>query len=302
MNAVGDSRRPLIYLICSSLLNIALDFLFVGVFGWGVWSAAVATVISQAFSVVLCLIHLLKKGHIYSVSLRRIRFHWDMLKEILKQGLPAGVQNSVISIANVLVQTYINGFGKIATAAYGVHSKIEGFAFLPITSFNMAITTFISQNLGASKYDRAKIGARFGIICGVAMAAVIGVLEYVLAEPLIGMFDKTPEVVELGARQTHVVALFYFLLAYSHSVAAVCRGAGRAIVPMLVMLAVWCVGRIIYIVTVMHYFNDITYVYWAYPLTWTVSSIIYFIYYMCSDWVHGFDKKSKIESKKEKIL
>ena len=302
LNAVGDSRRPLIYLICSSLLNIALDFLFVGVFGWGVWSAAVATVISQAFSVVLCLIHLLKKGHIYSVSLRRIRFHWDMLKEILKQGLPAGVQNSVISIANVLVQTYINGFGKIATAAYGVHSKIEGFAFLPITSFNMAITTFISQNLGASKYDRAKIGARFGIVCGVAMAAVIGVLEYVLAEPLIGMFDKTPEVVELGARQTHVVALFYFLLAYSHSVAAVCRGAGRAIVPMLVMLAVWCVGRIIYIVTVMHYFNDITYVYWAYPLTWTVSSIIYFIYYMCSDWVHGFDKKSKIESKKEKIL
>ena len=291
MNAVGDSRRPLYYLVFSSILNILLDLLFVGAFGWGVWSAALATVLSQAASVVLCLVHLLKKGHIYSVEVRKLRFHWDMVKEIVRYGLPSGVQNSVIGFANVLVQTYINGFGKFAMAAYGAHAKIEGFAFLPINSFNMAITTFIGQNLGAKEYDRAKKGARFGILCGVVMAALIGIGEYFLAPWLIAMFDKTPEVIELGVRQTHVVALFYCLLAYSHAVASVCRGAGKAVVPMFVMLAVWCVIRILYIITVVKLFGEIQYIYWAYPITWAISSVIYAIYYYCSDWVHGFEKK-----------
>lgn len=290
MNAVGDSKRPLYYLIFSSILNIVLDVLFVGFFRWGVWSAAVATVISQAASVALCFVHLMKKGHIYTVEVEKLRLHWDMVKEIIRYGLPSGVQNSVISFANVLVQTHINDFGKFATAAYGAHAKIEGFAFLPINSFNMAITTFIGQNLGAKQYDRAKQGARFGILCGVAMAAVIGVGEYFLAPELIGMFDSTPQVVALGVQQTKIVALFYFLLAYSHSIAAVCRGAGRAVVPMCIMLAVWCAIRIVYIILVSYYLGQIQYIYWAYPLTWAISSVIYFIYYHKSNWVHGFER------------
>ncbi|MDE6982806.1 MAG: MATE family efflux transporter, partial [Lachnospiraceae bacterium] len=161
INALGDSRRPLYYLIFSSLLNIVLDVMFLGVFGWGVWSAAAATVLSQAASVVLCMAYLLQKGNIFTVELGKIRFHRDMLSEIVRYGLPSGVQNSVIAFANVIVQTQINSFGKLAMASYGTHAKIEGFAFLPITSFNMASTTFISQNLGAKKYDRAKRGARF---------------------------------------------------------------------------------------------------------------------------------------------
>lgn len=292
MNALGDSRRPLYYLIFSSLLNIGLDFLFVGAFRWGVWSAALATVISQSASVVLCLIHLLKKGHIYTVELKKLRFHGEMLKEILHHGIPSGIQNSVISIANVLVLKSINGFGDVAAGGFGVHTKIEGFAFLPINSFNMAITTFIGQNLGARKYDRAKVGARFGILCGVGMAAVIGIAEYTLAPQLIGLFTPNPEIIAFGVRQSRVAALFYFLLAYSHSVASVCRGAGKAIVPMCVMLAVWCVIRILYIITVVRLFGEIQYIYWAYPITWTISSVIYAIYYYCSDWVHGFEKKT----------
>lgn len=291
MNAVGDSRRPLIYLIFSSLVNIVLDVLFVGVFHWGVWAAALATVISQAASVVLCLTHLLKKGHIYTVEIKKIRFHWDILKEILRYGLPSGIQNSVISIANVLVQTHINDFGKFATAAYGAHAKIEGFAFLPINSFNMAITTFISQNLGAREYDRAKKGARFGILCGVLMAGLVGVGEYFFAPQLISLFDSSPEVVELGVQQAKIVSIFYFLLAYSHSIASVCRGAGKAVVPMVIMLVVWCVIRIIYIIAVVRIFGEIQYIYWAYPVTWAISTVIYFIYYTFSDWVHGFEKK-----------
>lgn len=289
MNAVGDSKRPLYYLIFSSVLNVVLDALFMGVFHWGVWSAAAATVVSQLASVVLCCFHLFRKGNIFTVELRKIRFHWDMLKEIVRYGLPSGIQNSVIGLANVIVQSQINSFGKLAMAAYGVHAKIEGFAFLPITSFNMAVTTFISQNLGAKQYDRAKKGARFGIWAAVIMAELIGVACYVWAPYLIGFFDKTPEVVAYGVQQAHTVALFYCLLAFSHSIAAVCRGAGKAFVPMFVMLSVWCALRIAYIILVMHFFGEITYIYWAYPLTWLISSVIYLIYYLCSDWVHGFD-------------
>ena len=292
MNAVGDSRRPLWYLIFSSLLNVVLDVLFLGVFHWGVWSAAAATVISQAASVVLCGVHLLKKGNIYTVEIRKIRFHWDMLREILRYGIPSGVQNSVIALANVLVQTQINSFEKFATAAYGIYAKIEGFAFLPINSFSMAITTFIGQNLGAKKHDRAKQGARFGILAAVLMTALIGLLFYLLAPQLISLFDATPAVVELGVRQARTITLFYGLLAFSHSVAAVCRGAGRAVVPMTIMLSVWCVFRIIYIMTVMHFVGEIGAIYWAYPITWAISSVIYLIYYLKSDWVHGFDRKN----------
>lgn len=290
INALGDSRRPLYYLIFSSLLNIVLDYLFLAVFRWGVWSAAVATVLSQMASVVLCMAYLLRKGKLFTVEWRKIRFHRDMLSEIIRYGLPSGVQNSVIAFANVIVQSQINSFGRLAMAAYGTHAKIEGFAFLPITSFNMASTTFISQNLGAKQYDRAKKGARFSILAAVVLAEAIGVGYFVFAPELIGLFDKTSGVIAFGVRQARTVALFYCLLAFSHSVAAVCRGAGRAFVPMCVMLAVWCVIRIAYIILVMRLTGEIGYIYWAYPLTWGISSVIYLMYYLRSDWVHGFEK------------
>ena len=291
MMAVGDSRRPLIYLIVSSLLNIALDLLFIKGFGWGVWAAALATVISQVVSAVLCLTRLLRKGGVVSLSIGKIRFHRDMLGKIIRYGLPSGVQNSVIGLANIMVQSQINIFGKFAMAAYGTHAKIEGFAFLPITSFNMAISTYIGQNLGAKKHERAKRGARFGILSAVVLAELVGVAYFFLAPHMFALFDRTPEVIAFGVRQAHTVALFYFLLAFSHSIAAVCRGAGKAFVPMFVMLAVWCVFRIAYIFVVMNVFHDVGYVYMAYPITWAISSVIYFIYYHASDWVHGFEKE-----------
>ena len=293
MNALGDSKRPLYYLIFSSVLNILLDVLFVGIIGWGVWSAALATVISQMASVVLCLIYLCKKGNIFTIEFKKIRFHLDMLGEIIKYGLPSGVQNSVIALANVVVQSQINSFGYFATTAYGVHAKVEGFGFLPITSFNMATTTFISQNLGAKQYDRAKKGARFGILAAIIAAEIVGVLTYIFAPHLIGFFDKTPEVNAHGVQQSRTVTLFYCLLALSHAIAAVCRGAGKAFVPMFVMLSVWCGIRVAYIALIMHFIGQIEYIYWAYPLTWAISSVIYLIYYFCSDWIHGFEHKSR---------
>lgn len=291
MNALGNSRRSLYYLIFSSLINIFLDLIFIRVFRQGVWSAAVATVISQAASAVLCMVYLMKKGNIYTVEFRKIRLYKESLSEIIRYGLPSGIQNSVVGFANVMVQTQINSFGRLATAGYGVHCKIEGFAFLPVTSFNMAATTFISQNLGARQYDRAKKGAKFSILAASLMAEAIGIFYYIFAERLIGLFDSSSGVIGYGASQAHIVALFYFLLAFSHSVAAVCRGAGKAFVPMAVMLSVWCVGRISYIIAVMNILGEIRYVFWAYPITWTVSSVIYLFYYLFSDWVHGFEKQ-----------
>ena len=140
------------------------------------------------------------------------------------------------------------------------------------------------------KFFSAKKGARFGILAAVILAQLIGILVYIFAPYLIGMFDSNALVLELGIKQARTAALFYFLLAFSHAVAAVCRGAGKAFVPMFVMLSIWCAVRIAYIALVTYFFNDIGLIYWAYPITWGISSVIYLIYYNCSDWIHGFDK------------
>lgn len=296
MNAVGDSRRPLYYLIFSSLLNVALDLLFIGGFHMGVGSAAVATAIAQTVSALLALVHLLRTKDVYRLVPRKIRFHGGMLREIIRYGLPTGVQNSVIALANVIVQSNINSFGTNAMAGYGSYAKVEGFAFLPITCFSMALTTFIGQNLGAKQYDRAKKGASFGILTSITLAELIGVCIFLLAPQLIRMFNDDPEVVALGTRQARTVALFFFLLAFSHCIAGICRGAGKAVVPMAIMLAVWCVLRIVYITVMMHFVHEIQYIYWAYPLTWSISSAIYLVYYLKSDWIHGFEKTRSLSA------
>jgi len=290
LDAVGDSTHPLYYLIISSCLNIGLDLLFVAVFHWGVWSAAAATVASQLVSALLCLRHLTVPGEVYQLTFKRLRFHGDMLKQIIKYGLPTGVQYSVIGFANVLVQTYINSFGADAMAGCGAYFKLESFVFVPITSFNMAVTTFTGQNLGAGKYDRAKSGARFGILTTVLLAEGIGILMYLAAPQLISLFNTDPDVIAIGAQQFRTEALFYCVLAYSHSVASVCRGAGKAVVPMTVMLSVWCIFRIIYISVAMHLSHTIQLLFWAYPLTWSISTVVFCIYYYRSNWLHAMDK------------
>lgn len=292
MNAVGDSKRPLYFLIVSSVTNVFLDWLFLGPLGLDIRWAAIATALSQALSALLCLRQLAKKDTVYALQWSKLRIDGWSLREILRYGLPTGVQNSVIGLANVMVQSNINTFGKVGTAACGAYSRIEGFAFLPITSFSMALTTFIGQNLGAKLHDRAKQGARFGILSGVLLAESVGLLFWFFAKPLISLFIDDPESIAIGVRQAHVETLFYCLLAFSHLVAGICRGAGKAFVPMFIMLAVWCVFRIAYITVAMQIDHNIVLLFCAYPLTWFISSVIYLIYYLKSDWVHGFEKLS----------
>ena len=238
MNATGDSRHPLMYLMISSATNIVLDLFFIKVLHWGVGGAAAATTIGQALSFVLCMIRLIRTNEVYKVYIKEIRFDIPLLKEIVRYGLPSGIQNSVIAIANVFVQSNYNTFSSIAVAGIGAYMKIEGFAFIPINAFVAAITTCIGQNLGAGEHQRAKQGARFGIIVCMALAESIGLLEFIFAKHLIGLFNSDPEVIAYGVRQIHVESLFYCLLALSHSIAGVMRGAGKAKVPMFVMLGI----------------------------------------------------------------
>ena len=290
LQAVGDSRSPLYYLLISSVVNVALDLLFVGAMDMGVAGAAVATVISQVVSAVLCIIKLTRSDGPYRLEIKRIGFDLPLLKKITSQGVPSGVQNSIIAIANVVVQSNINTFGSDAMAGCGSYSKVEGFVFLPITAFAMALTTFIGQNLGAGQFDRAKQGARIGILCSMAMAELIGVALFFLAPYAMRLFNDDPAVVAIGVRQSHIEALFFCFLAFAHGVSAVLRGAGRAQVPMYTMLGCWCILRVSYITLALKVWPDIATIFWAYPITWSVSCVVFLIYYLKADWVHALEK------------
>nr|WP_204221499.1 MATE family efflux transporter [Pseudoflavonifractor sp. An176] len=284
MQAVGDSRHPLYYLIVSSVVNVVLDLFFIAGLGMGVDGAAWATIIAQYVSAIMCLWRLLRVKDNYRVELRKIRFHWDMLKRVVRFGLPSGVQNSIIAIANVVVQSNINHFGDAAMAGVGAYSKIEGFGFLPITSFTMAMTTFVGQNLGAGQIERTKRGARFGTITSVILAELIGVAVFIFAPQLIAAFDTSPDVIAYGVDKARTSVLFYCLLAFSHAMASILRGAGKAVVPMFVMMICWCIIRVSFLAIAVPLTGSIQMVYWVYPLTWFLSSVTFLWYYRRMDW------------------
>lgn len=283
--AVGDSRHPLYYLIISACTNVVLDILFVVVLGTGVEGVAIATIIAQFLSAFLGFTKLLRVKEVHRVSIKKIRIHYGMLVQILKLGLPTGVQNSVIAFANVIVQSNINQFGSIAMAGSGSYTKLEGFAFLPVTSFSVAMTTFIGQNLGAKEYERVKKGAKFGILACISIAEAIGVILWVFAPQLTGLFNSDPEVIQYGVSRARAISLFFFLLALSHCLASILRGAGKSTVPMFVMLGSWCLFRITYITIMLQFIPDIRVVYWAYPITWMMSSVAFVLYYRKVDWI-----------------
>lgn len=292
LRAVGDSRTPLFYLIFSSVVNVVLDLLFVGPMQMGVAGAAIATVISQAVSAVLCFIKLLRTAGPEQVIPKKIGFDLPLLKQVAGQGLPSGVQNSIISIANVVVQSNINTFDTDAIAGCGSYSKVEGFVFLPITAFTAAITTFVSQNLGARQYKRARQGAVFGIACATVLAELLGALLYFICPAVIRLFNDDPEVVRYGVLQMRTECFFFFALAFAHGVSAVMRGAGRAKMPMFTMLGCWCILRVSYITVALRYWPEIQTIFWAYPLTWCVSCVVFLIYYLKVDWLHTYDRRA----------
>ncbi len=300
LQALGDSKRPLIFLIISSVLNVFLDILFIKAFSLGVRGASLATIISQFISAGLAFLVLLNPKAEYHLSFKELKFNKGIMKSILYNGIPAGIQNSVIGLANVFVQSNINTFESNATAGCGAYAKIEGFAFLPVTCFMLALSTFVSQNVGAGEIKRAKKGAEFAIITSAIIAEVIGIIGYFMAPHLIKLFvsDEDPivvqSVIDNGVTAMRTVCFFYPLLAYSHCTAAVLRGSGHAVIPMAVMLSVWCLFRVTYVTFMMNVVaHELWLLYTAYPVTWGISSIIYFFFFHFSDWPHKYLRHSK---------
>ena len=275
LQSVGDSRSPMKYLIAASVTNVVLDLLFVAVLNMNVGSAALATIISQCLSAFLAFRKLTLTKEAYRVNWRRVRFEGPTFRRIITLGIPSGVQSSVVSLANVIVQANINAFESAAMAGCGAYSRIEGFAFLPVTCFALALSTFVSQNLGARKFDRVRAGMKFGLLCSPLLAELIGVVIFIASPLLVAAFNSEPEVVAFGTAYARTVSLFYCLLAFSHCCAGILRGMGRPIVPMAIMLTVWCALRITYITLTVRIIPDIRVVYWAYPLTWSISSVLF---------------------------
>ena len=275
LQSVGDSRSPMKYLIISSLVNVVLDLVFVSVVNLGVAGAALATIFSQVMSAFLCFRRLSRTQECYRVCWRQVKFDLPMLRQVVTLGIPSGVQNSVIALANVIVQSNINAFGAAAMAGCGAYSKVEGFAFLPITCFAMALATFVSQNIGAGRYDRVKAGMKFGLIASPLLAEAVGLVVFTFAPLLIRAFNDDPAVMVFGVNDARTVSLFYFLLAFSHCCAGILRGMGRPVIPMAIMLAVWCALRIAYITVTVHFIPNIRVVYLAYPITWAISSVLF---------------------------
>ena len=274
-DVIGNSILYFRVYFLASLTNVVLDLLFVAVFRRGVGSAALATIISQALSAYLAFRKLTRTREGYRLNWRKIAFTGPILRQVVTLGIPSGVQNSVISLANVIVQSNINSFGSVAMAGCGAYSKVEGFAFLPVTCFSLSLSTFVSQNVGAGRYDRVERGIKFSLVCSPILAELIGGLIFAGSPVFVALFNSDPAVVAYGVHYARTVSFFYFLLSFSHCCSGILRGLGRPVVPMVIMLSVWCVLRIIYITVAIRLYSSITVVYWAYPMTWAISSVLF---------------------------
>jgi MATE efflux family protein len=281
--AVGDSTHPLYYLIVSSIINVLLDLLFVGLFKWGVIGAGVATIIAQAVSMLITFYRLIFIKTDYQIRIKDLRLDYKELKKIVAYGLPTGIQNSIISLSNVFIQSNINSFGPMAQAGCGAYSKIEGFATLPSGSFSMALSTFVGQNIGAAKKERAYKGGMLGLLCSMLVTEFLGLMLFIFAPNLIWLFSRTDEVIKIGVLQARTVVLFYFLLSFSHGMSGILRGAGYSKIPMFTMIICWVLVRITLIPVALKVpgWNTIRTIFWFYPFTWSLSFValsIVFIY------------------------
>lgn len=285
LNAVGNSRRSLIYLMIAAVSNIFLDLLLVVVLKMGIVGAALATDISQLLSCIFILLFLTRSQEIYRVCLREIRFYGRMPSKIIKIGLPTGIQHVVISFSNVLVQSSVNSFGAAAMAGFAAYIKIDGFNILPVMSFSTAATTFTGQNIGAGKYDRVKRGMYVSLAMGIIYTIATGILLLIFAPQVIGVFTDNQEVVTYGVYIMKFFCPFYWSLAILHVLSGTIRGTGHTLEPMLVILFSLCVFRVIWITAALSIAHQFSYVMVVYPLSWMVGMILILLYAWKGRWM-----------------
>lgn len=293
LNAVGNSKRSLVYLMIAATSNIFLDLLFVVVFKMGIVGAAIATDISQLLSCIFIILFLVRSEDVYRVKLKDIRCYDNLLGKILKIGLPTGVQNIVISLSNVIVQSSVNSFGAVAMAGFAAYIKVDGFNILPVLSFSMAATTFVGQNVGAGRLDRVKKGMYVSVAMGIIYTVCTGILLLAFAPQVIGVFTQNGKVVEYGVYIMRFFCPFYWMLGILHILAGTIRGTGKTMQAMVVFLFSLCIFRVLWIWGAMSVSHKIGGVMLGYPLSWLVGLVMILIYVWKGNWMpYGMKKNS----------
>ena len=294
LNAVGNSKRSLVYLMIAATSNIFLDLLFVVVLKMGIVGAAIATDISQLLSCIFIILFLVRSEDVYRVKLKDIRCYDNLLGKILKIGLPTGVQNIVISLSNVIVQSSVNSFGAVAMAGFAAYIKVDGFNILPVLSFSMAATTFIGQNVGAGRLDRVKKGMYVSVAMGIIYTVCTGILLLAFAPQVIGVFTQNGKVVEYGVYIMKFFCPFYWMLGILHILAGTIRGTGKTMQAMVVFLFSLCIFRVLWIWGAMSVSHKIGGVMLGYPLSWLVGLVMILIYVWKGNWMpYGMKKELK---------
>lgn len=281
LNAVGNSKRSLLYLGVASVTNIILDIIFVKILGMGVSGVAIATNISQFISCILALRFLMSVSDAYRVYLNKIKVHKETAIKIVKIGLPTGIQSMVVSLSNVLIQSSVNTFGASVMAGFGAYLKVDGFNILPVLSLGMASTTFTGQNCGARKKERVKKGLWITIVMGVVYTVIIGILLLIFAQPIMQLFTQDEKIIDAGIRAMKYFCPFYALLSILHSLV----GAGKTMPPMIILLFSMCIFRIIWLQFILPMNNTIDNIYVLYPVSWAIGVILMGIYIWKAKWL-----------------
>ena len=285
LNAVGNSRRSLIFLVIATICNIILDIVFVAGLKWGVVGAAIATDLAQAISCICILVYMYHSSQSYRIRFKEIGFHDNLLKRIITLGIPTGLQNIIISLSNVIVQASVNSFGATVMASYAAFNRIDGFILLPIISIGTAATTFAGQNYGARKLDRIHSGLKVSAGMGTGYAVVAGLVMLVAGPLIIQIFTNEPEVIEAGVKMMWYMYPFYWALAMFHIALGSVRGVGKTMESMVISVFSLCVCRVIWIFTAVVWKHTLFMLSMCYPVTWMIGAVIVLIYLKKRRWI-----------------
>ena len=280
LRAVGDSTRPLYFLILTSVMNIVLDLAFVILLDAGIAGVAYATIIAQGVSAVLVIMSLMRTDSCIKIRVKALKLDMEMLKKIIKVGIPAAIQMAITSFSNIFVQSYINFFGADCMSGWTAYSKIDQLLFLPMQSIALASTTFVGQNLGINKVDRAKKGVSTALIMAAISTVIVMIPVLIFAPHAVAFFNDKSEVVEIGTMLLRWISPFYVLCCVNQVYSGALRGAGNSRAPMLIMLTSFVVFRQIYLFVMANFIsNTILPIAMSYPAGWLLCSTLTFIYY-----------------------
>ncbi len=280
LRAIGDSRKPLYFLIISCFVNIILDLIFVIVFHWDVMGVALATIISQLVSAVLICITLMRAKDSYQLRWRELRFHKQMLRRIIRIGLPAGFQSLMYSSSNVFIQATLNTYGTDTIAAWTAFGKIDGIFWMTMNAFGIAITTFVGQNYGAGSYDRVRRGARVCLRMALSVAVALSVVLYFTGPYIYWMFTTDTQVIEKGMEILRIMVPAFWTYVFIEIFSGSLRGMGNSFIPMILTSMGVCVLRVVWIFTVVPLRPKLSTLIYSYPITWSVTSVLFVIYYI----------------------